>query len=128
MPQIPPKISYFMRNSPWAKPADSYTTSLPPDQEKAFSIWAQQNQKRIGPSQVVNDPLADYDYRGWWKENQETPVPEGHFIDKYKTPYHETFSNESQYANPELAPSWVRVGKGWNLVGKDGTILKEESE
>ena len=119
-------INYFMRNSKWAKPLDSYMTPLSPEKEQQFSQWAIQNQKRIGSSDVVNNPMGDYDYRGWWLANQNKTAPNGHFEDTYKTPYHETFSNESQYANPELAPQWKQSGKKWQLISNDGTILKTE--
>ena len=74
----------------------------------------------------MNDPLSDYDYRGWWKENSGVDAPDGHFTDKYKTPYHESFSNESQYAIPDKAPAWKQQGKSYQLTSPDGEILYKE--
>lgn len=118
----------FMRNQKFAFPADSYLTELDPKTEAAFGQWAAANQNRIGPRSVVDDPFSDYDYRGWFQANQGNKAPEGHFTDTYKTPYHESFSNESMYADPKTAPSWVKSGKGWKLMTKDGIVIKDESQ
>lgn len=118
------QIELFSRNMKWAKPSPSYSTALKPEQEQQFSSWVSQNKKRIGGADV-NDPYSDYDYRGWWLDNKGTPAPEGHFTDKYKTPYHETFSNESQYAKPE-APTWQQKGNNWLLIDNAGNTLYQE--
>ena len=59
---------------------------------------------------------ADYDMRGFWKALQsgdKRAKPEDnvydqrlHFPDYWKTPYHATFSAESQWADPKAAPRW----------------------
>ncbi len=121
-------MTNFLRNQAWAVLQDSYSTKLPPELEQQFQQWANQNQKRIGPMEVVNDPFSDYDYRGWFQENQGSQAPDGHFRDTYKTPYHESFSNESKYADPDKAPTWVKSGKGFKLMTKDGVVIKDESE
>jgi hypothetical protein len=68
--------------------------------------------------------MQDYDMRGYWKamqsgdplavRDQETM----HFPDKYKTPYHESFSNQSMYATKD-APTWT----GDYLFDKDNNLV-----
>ena len=61
----------------------------------------------------------DYNYKGYFEEfgNLE-PDTNGHFTDKYKTAYHDTFSNESIYSgkksqyNPE-----GKIGGSWDNNG-----------
>ncbi len=90
--------------SAYAKPG-SYTTKLAPDEESKFQSWVKTNKV---PWQ--DTPTADYDMRGYWKaqvggdKNARTainPVDHRlHYPDTWKTPYHQTFSRESQYALP----------------------------
>ena len=55
-----------------------------------------------------------YDYRGYWLENRKKDIdyssPEFHFPDTWKQPWHETFSNESQYANMRYGINPKSVG------------------
>ena len=115
---------YYTRNSAWAKPQQSYQTPLSAENETRFKNWLTANKQRVGEFKPDN-PKEDYDMRGWWLENKGAAAPVGHFTDKYKTPYHETFSNESQYATPD-APKWKQTGKTWQLIDNAGTILKTE--
>ena len=115
---------YYKRNSAWAKPAQSYQTSLSKENETRFNNWLKLNSKRVGEFNPSN-PREDYDMRGWWLKNNGDAAPDGHFPDTYKTPYHETFSNESQYATPN-APAWKQIGGRWNLIDSMGNILKTE--
>lgn len=87
-----------------AKPGP-YTTTLAPAEEQQFKSWVNTNKV---PWQ--DSPTADYDMRGFWKGLQSgDPTARTainsvdnqiHYPDKWKTPYHQTFSNESQYATP----------------------------
>jgi hypothetical protein len=92
----------LMASTPKLEANPYATTTLSADEEAAFQQWAKAN--KIGD---VNDPRAFYDYRGYWKEKAGEPIKWGvdHFPDTYKQPGHETFSVESQYANP-TAGSW----------------------
>lgn len=72
--------------------SNRYNTSLTPEEEAAYSAWAEST----GRSRDV----FDYDLRGAWKELQSGRMTEdsrGHLGDKYKKPNHPTFSNESIY-------------------------------
>ena len=115
---------YYKRNSAWAKNQASYQTDLSPENERRFGNWLKINSKRVGEFDPQN-PQEDYDMRGWWLANKGIPAPDGHFPDTYKTPYHETFSNESQYSLP-TAPAWKQNGERWNLIDNAGNVLKEE--
>jgi hypothetical protein len=105
------------------KAAKSYRTNLSPPEERGFQSWVKENRVPYQDS-----PTADYDMRGFYKAKQSgdpiaAQAPNGHYPDKWKTPYHKTFSNESMYATPD-APHW----EGSRLVGKDGRVVADESE
>ncbi len=109
-PQDRPPTSTFDRNQQWATPGP-YITSLPDQQEAAFRQWVQENQIPFDPA----NPNSDYDMRGYWLESlQGSADPRQrnendgqlHFTDKWKTPFHRSFSNESVYAR-QTAPGWA---------------------
>lgn len=90
---------------------DQYVTRLTPEDEASFQSWY----KDFASNRNLDlDPDAKehhYDYRGYWNANRENPNPtseDGHLPDTWKTPGHETFSNESIYAKyaPEMAGRW----------------------
>lgn len=115
---------YFTRNKAWAKPQTTYQTQLSAENESRFNNWLKANAQRVGEFNPKN-PTEDYDMRGWWLQNKGAPAPVGHFEDTFKTPYHETFSNESKYATPN-APAWKQQGKNWYLIDSAGNVLKAE--
>lgn len=100
----------FDRNKKWSK-LGNYRTDLG-DQEPAFRKWVQDNKV---PFDVNRTGPDDYDMRGFWKGAQQgdprastAPNPNDgliHYDDKWKTPYHKSFSSESQWAQPN-APRW----------------------
>jgi len=116
----------FDRNLPYARPGP-YMTTLDPADEQQFRAWVTANKVPFNP----NDPVADYDMRGFWLAAQmgdpsaSTAVDPNdgrlHFTDKFKTPYHETFSNESQYAQP-TAPRWT----GDQLIDAHGKVIFDD--
>jgi hypothetical protein len=118
----------YERNKAWAK-IGPYETALNSNQEKQFLQWVGQNKIPFDP----NEEMQDYDMRGYYKaltDNKVAPRdPAGnmHFPDTFKTPYHETFSNESRYANYD-APRWMGDdASGFRLIDKEGNILFDES-
>lgn len=94
-------------HAPYAK-AGPYTTTLSPAEEAQFREWVAANRIPFNP----NDPVADYDMRGYWRDGQQggtsININDGrpHYPDTYKTPYHRSFSAESRYAAPG-APTWI---------------------
>lgn len=70
--------------------------------KQSFIDWAQKASKYKG-IQIEDDPT--YDYKGWYNENPNRAYallkddPSAHFEDKWKTPYHPTFSDQSIYSN-----------------------------
>ncbi len=106
----------FQRNKQWAKLAESYSTSLKDTEETQFREWLAT--QKDGPFAEF-DPdakIVDYDARGFWKAAKagdpraslaKNPTDNKmHADDFWKTPYHQSFSNESGYAFP-TAPYWA---------------------
>lgn len=106
----------------YAKPGP-YVTKLSPAEEVRFQSWVKQNQ-----IPWRDEARADYDMRGFFHAREQGDpgarrARNQHFPDKWKTPYHETFSNESIYAKSD-APHWV----GDRLIDKTGKVVKDESK
>ncbi len=105
-----------------------YQTKLAPQDEKRFQQWVKENNVPM-----ENDgPTSDYDMRGFFEaamrgdKDASTAVSPFdhriHFPDKFKTPYHKTFSNESRYARPG-APHW----EGDRLIDSKGNVIADET-
>lgn len=113
------------------KPGASYNTPLMPLDEMAFRQWVANNSVPFN----VNAPVSDYDMRGYWQGLQqgnpmarptEVNVNDGrpHYTDYYKTPLHQTFSAESQWAGP-LSPTWINDHQ---LAAPSGRLLFDEQQ
>lgn len=110
----------------YAKPGP-YISSLSPEEAPKFQEWVKQNNVPYVPS-----TRADYDMPGFWKalqagdERAKSSINQSdnriHYPDTWKTPYHKTFSRESQYATPN-APYW----KENQLVDETGRVLADET-
>lgn len=118
---------------PDAQPGN-YFTQLPPAQEQGFRQWVKQHNVPFNPDDKSG--TNDYDMRGYYKDfmagkpsargsevNQFDGKP--HFTDYYKTTYHTTFSEESQWAIKGKAPRWV---KDRYLVAPDGKVLFDQGQ
>lgn len=120
----PTSEEIFQRNKQYVNPnaQQQYNTQLPLADELAFRSWVQQNRVPFDPAAQTPQ---DYDMRGFFRALQggdpaaRSAINENdnrlHYPDKWKTPYHESFSNESQWAN-ENAPRW-----------SDGDVLSNSS-
>lgn len=110
-------------------PSPSYNTSLSPLDEMAYRAWVQKNGVPTNPDAAGPQ---DYDMRGFYQGlQQQNPKAQSaidpndsrmHYPDFWKTPAHETFSNESQWASPS-APAW---NPNDQLVGQGGRILFDD--
>lgn len=129
MPDEAVNQDFFERNKAWVKPGvTDFVTELPTADEKNFQQWVSKNNVPFDP----NEAQADYDMRGFWKALQEkdpramTAVNPNdnqmHFPDYWKTPYHKTFSAESQWAT-DNAPVWNEKDQ---LVAPNGDIVYDE--
>jgi hypothetical protein len=114
--------------SAYAKPG-SYVTQLSSEDEAQFQQWVKNNQDIVGVREWNDTPTSDYDLRGYWKSQKgkrPTSVNPNdnqiHFPDTFKTPYHESFSNESQYATAD-APKWNDKDQ---LIDKNGKVVYDE--
>src|SRR5215469_1812950 len=119
----------YARNAPYLrKGAGNFFTQLPPSQERGFRAWVSGNNVPFDP----NAKVTDYDMRGFWRALQggdpkarsaiDPNDKQLHYPDYWKTPYHQTFSNESQWASPD-APHWTDDDK---LIDKTGKVLFDD--
>lgn len=115
--------------SPYAKKGvTNFTTDLGKD-EPAFRKWVKEKKIPFDPDQKY----SDYDMRGFWRGLQThdphavtgiNPNDEKlHFSDWWKTPYHKSFSNESQWADPATAPHWDDKDR---LILPNGKVIYDE--
>lgn len=92
----------------------NFKTILNNRQEKKFQNWYKNVSSILNLDENPDNPAHNYDYRGYWLENRNKDInytiPDFHFPDTYKTPAHETFSNESIYANKEYGIDPKTVG------------------
>lgn len=127
-PRITALKQNYAKNQAYAQQAQSYQTQLPQTQEQGFQAWVKQNQIPFNP----NQNLQDYDMRGFWLALQKQDPravsaidpndSKIHYPDYWKTPYHETFSNESQWAT-KGAPSWNNKDQ---LIDSSGKVLFDD--
>jgi hypothetical protein len=119
--------SIMQQNQQYAQPGP-YSTMLMPSQEVMFRNWLQAGDVPFNPNLTG---AQDYDMRGFWQAMQQgdpratsavSPFDQQmHYPDYWKTPYHQTFSADSQWARPG-APSWL----GGQLMDRRGNVLFDE--
>jgi len=118
----------YQRNMAYANPDwQTQLAKLSPEQEAEFLKWVQLNNVPFDPAQQN----ADYDMRGFYQalmsgdpnaQSAINPITQSlHYPDYWKTPYHESFSSESQWAT-EGAPSW----KEDKLVSPSGEVIFQD--
>lgn len=143
-PEEPRPEENLARNQAYVTPGQhTYNTPLSAPDETKFRQWVADNNVPFDP----NAKVSDYDMRGLWKTSQDPDawkqlqesgkVPEDmapagtkidpndgkpHYPDYWKTPFHQTFSNESQWATPN-APHWTPDDK---LVASDGKVVFDD--
>lgn len=126
---ISPQQTFANNQQYAANPGQTnYDTKLPLMDELQFRQWTADNKVPFDP----NKAGQDYDMRGYWQGlMQQNPramsgvnANDGqmHFSDNWKTPYHQSFSNESKYAGPN-APQWVNDSQ---LAASNGRIVFDE--
>lgn len=118
----------YERNRAWAKPGN-YNTKLSVLQEGQFQQWLKQNNVEFDHTA----PVTDYDMRGYWQALQagdpraasaiDPNDKQMHYPGYWKTPYSATFSNESQWAQPN-APVW----KGDSYQLPNGHVIYDDKQ
>lgn len=109
-------------------PGASYDTALDPGQEQFFRQWVAHNNVPFNPD--ATSP-QDYDMRGFYqgllqgnpKAQSGVDPNDGriHYNDFWKTPLHQTMSNESQWA-PAGAPQWTPTDQ----LAQGGRVLYDD--
>lgn len=89
-----PILQYRANTNATGGPLTKYDTKLPKGKEKEYSQWV-----KSLPLNLRDD--HDYDLRGAFLEGLK-PDKYGHMSDKYKKPWHPTFSNESIYSTKDI--------------------------
>lgn len=129
-PQVSPDMQQqFDKNQQYLAQGDhTYNTQLSPQEETQFRQWLEANKVPFDPNALV----SDYDMRGFWKALQANdPKAKSaidpndkqlHYPDYWKTPYHQTFSSESQWAG-KSAPKWNAQDQ---LIAPDGSVLFDD--
>jgi hypothetical protein len=117
-----------MAERPPFKPGSTYNTQLDPLTELLFRGWVGKNNVPFN----VDAPVSDYDMRGFYKaQQQQNPMAlsalnanDGlmHYPDYWKTPLHQSFSNESQWGMAS-APQWVNDSQ---LAAPNGRVVFDE--
>lgn len=117
------------RNKAYTKEgASGFNTPLKPGEETKFRQWVGENKVPFDPDKKE----SDYDMRGFYRALQAGDKKatsainpndkKMHYPDWWKTPMHETFSRDSQWATSD-APTWNKKDQ---LVTKDGEVLYDE--
>jgi hypothetical protein len=126
--QTPSPEQLYQRNAPYvANGATQFTTPLSPNDEVLFQNWRRSNGVPFN-----SGANSDYDMRGFWNAlttmdpRARTAINPNdnlmHFPDTWKTPYHQSFSNESMYAN-QNAPQWINDSQ---LASPSGRLFYDE--
>lgn len=121
---------YFERNRPYIRAdASDFATILDPHTETAFRNWVKTHSVPFDLNQMGPN---DYDMRGFYQAlSLGDPLARSaidpndqrmHYPDFWKTPYHQTFSAESQWATPD-APQWNDRDQ---LVDKSGSVIFDD--
>jgi hypothetical protein len=124
-----PQSDPAKQNAPYVQPgASQFNTPLSQLDEMAFRQWVARNNVPFN----ADAPQTDYDMRGFYRAlQQQDPRAmsavnpndnQMHYPDRWKTPLHQTFSNESQFAVP-MAPRWNSLDQ---LVSPGGRIMFDE--
>jgi len=120
---------YLQRNVPWSQQNwQTQMAKLSPEKETQFLQWVKQNQVPVN----LTSQTPDYDMRGFWLALQNkdpramtavNPTDKKlHYPDYWKTPYHKSFSNESQWAKSN-APKWQQSGETSYLATPQGQVI-----
>jgi hypothetical protein len=104
-------------NQKWATHQAPWSTKLSRRDERAFRSWG--GRPWAGGQTFFEyfgfDPdrrRNDYDMRGFWRATGGSgPAGNGHFSDRWKTPFDTTFSSESKYAKPGTPFVWTPDGQ-----------------
>lgn len=122
-----PSLANLGGYGPRVLPQD-YNTKLPLMDELQFRQWLADKKVPFNP----NAGTTDYDMRGFYQAAQQgqpgvtsaVNPNDGmmHYTDRFKTPLHRSFSNESQWAGAD-APRWINDSQ---LALPNGRVVFDE--
>lgn len=100
--------------------SDDFNTKLTDEEELEYQQWYQdmKNQGYI----LDADVGYDYDFRGAFKAGFSPSEVGGHWVDTWKKPNHQTFSNDSIYAKGEYT-KYAGIWDGENFKMPDSRIM-----
>jgi len=125
----------FGQNQQYIKPNQpiAYQTQLGPAMRSAFIDWQREMAKSGHDVHYDPSPQADYDMPGFFRglveghpraqQGINANDHEMHYDDFWKTPYHNSFSADSQWADQSKAPQWIN---GYQLVEPSGAEVFNE--
>ena len=132
-------ISGMQSNSVGIGSANPFITPLNIKDRLGYEVFKQVN--NIGDNRGLNTP---YDMQGFYKQEvaprslverlfgdsgATEMMPDGlHYTDQFKTPFHPSFSNESQYKMPGMNREWKQNALGeWELIDLNtGNTVRSE--
>lgn len=100
--------------------SDDFNTKLTDEEELEYQQWYE-DMKSQGYI-LDGDVGYDYDFRGAFKAGFSPSEVGGHWVDTWKKPNHQTFSNESIYAKGEYA-QYAGTWDGDNFKTPDSRIM-----
>ena len=100
--------------------SDDFNTKLTDEEELEYQQWYE-DMKSQGYI-LDGDVGYDYDFRGAFKAGYSPSEVGGHWVDTWKKPNHQTFSNESIYAKGEYA-QYAGTWDGDNFKTPDSRIM-----
>lgn len=120
--EIPDDVLQQIDNDPELLYLQQYNTMLDSARQQQFMNWAVQ---RYGDPMTVMMEMGAYDLMGAWDAgDMDKADSTGHFTDRWKKPNHITFSEDSNYYDPEtmVNGTWIKTPVGMTFIPTQQTL------